>query len=272
MKQLKFTVSLQKDCSISELLKEINNIKCKIFMDMKNGYVVVENVDNAQLDMVIELVDNYYEVLEVYIDNTITPSETSQSNAESKNTGTSILPSISVDDVSSEKIEFNNESITEALNKLLKTIYWAMFHKNVSAKEILNFIYTWISELSMAYNNKGTIPFSLGDVVDCNYGHHLYGESNGNHVSAIVCNVLNDMAYVVPIHKIDAVKPNCAHLKFTVPKDITYNKGNLPNGVVILAKGRYVRLERLNSVIGKTSPQFFKNLLKQLPFAFDFTN
>ena len=267
MKKLKFKVSLQKDCSISKLIKEINNIQCKIFIDIKNGYVVVENVDNAQLDTVIELVDNYYEVLEIDIDNTINDSVTSTENIEPKSTATDVLPSQSV-----EKIEFKNEYIEDVMNKLLKTISWAMSHKNVPEKEIIKFVRSCTSEIFMAYNTKEIIPFSLGDVVDCNYGHHLYGETNGNHVSAIVCNVLNDMAYIVPIHKMDAVKPGCSHLKFTTPKDIVYNNPNIQSGVVILAKGKYVRLERLNSVIGKTNPSFFKNLLDQLPLAFDFTN
>ena len=70
MKKITFKVSTQKDCSIVSLIKEVNKICCRIYIDLKNGYVTVENVNDTMIDSIIELVDNYYTILGVEIDNT----------------------------------------------------------------------------------------------------------------------------------------------------------------------------------------------------------
>ena len=70
MKKLKFKVSSPKDGSVVSLFMEVNKISCQIFLDLKNGFVVVENVNNSMIDNVIELVDNYYTILSIDIDNT----------------------------------------------------------------------------------------------------------------------------------------------------------------------------------------------------------
>ena len=70
--------------TVVSLIKEVNRISCRIFVDIENGLVTVEDVDNSMIDNVMELVDNYYKILSVDIDNTyeeitkeqVIPSET----------------------------------------------------------------------------------------------------------------------------------------------------------------------------------------------------
>ena len=44
--------------TVVSLIKEVNRISCRIFVDIENGLVTVEDVDNSMIDNVMELVDN----------------------------------------------------------------------------------------------------------------------------------------------------------------------------------------------------------------------
>lgn len=70
MKKITFKVSSQTEVSVVSLIKEVNKMPCRICLNIENGYVTVENADNTMIDAIIELVDNYYTILGVDIDNT----------------------------------------------------------------------------------------------------------------------------------------------------------------------------------------------------------
>lgn len=285
MKRLTFKVSTPKEGSVIALIKEVNKISCRLQLDIENGFVTVENINDSLIDTVIELIDNYYTLLGVDIDNSVESNITvpaveeatgvsSQTEATSEPESTvKTLEPQSEDDLIIKKVEFENEYVEQLVNKFLRTAYWAMFKMNIPEKEIGYFILNSISEISMRYNMKDTIPFSIGDVVDCNYGVHLAGEINGGHVSAIVCNIsYTGMAYLVPITKEQKKLASHSYLTFTVPNDITYDTRNYVDGTALLDKGKYVRPERFYEVIGKTSPEFFAKVLYQLATTFDFTD
>ena len=69
MKKIIFEVTLKEDCSIVSLLKEVNEISCRMSIDLKNGMIAVENIDDVMIDTVIECIHNYYTILKVSIDN-----------------------------------------------------------------------------------------------------------------------------------------------------------------------------------------------------------
>ena len=71
MKKLTFKVSSQKDGSFISLIKEVDKTSCRISIDFENGFVSVENVNDIMIDSVIELVNNYYTIVGVDIDNTL---------------------------------------------------------------------------------------------------------------------------------------------------------------------------------------------------------
>jgi len=293
MKKIIFKVNLpsQKENLVISLLKEINKISCQIYLDLENGYVTVENINDNMIDSVIELVNNYYTILGVDIDNTFetttdqqfapvvvdsSPSSTADTVNEFTEVTTSKHPTIlapqSEDDLIIKKVEFENKNVENRINSFLKTAYWAIYNKQATEKEISEHILTCMSEISMRYSSKPVIKFSIGDIIDTNYGSHLPGEIMGGHVHAIVCNILNDdMAYVVPITKVRNDISSPSYLLMDTPQDAIYNNECSKGGTVIIDKGKYIRIERFNSVIGKTKPEFFEKLLHQLASTFDFT-
>lgn len=289
MEKITFKVSIKKEGSIVSLLKEVNKISCRIQIDLENGFVAVENVDDTMIDSVIKLIEQYYTILNVMIDNTSDEStsvETSQSvtavdepkseatveeTAEPENKPTVVGPQ-SEDDLIIQKVEFENEYVENLINRFIRTAYWAMYRMNVPEKEIGEFIWNSINEISMRYNKKESIEYSVGDIVDCNYGIHLPGEINGCHVSAIVCNITNGgMAYLVPFIKVRGNLTSLSYLTFDVPSDVVYNNDYHTGGVALLDKGKYLRAERFHEVIGKATPEFFAKVLKQLSTTFDLT-
>lgn len=286
MKQIIFKVSSPKEKSIVSLIKEINKISCRIQLDFENGLVTVKDVNDNMIDMVIELVNNYYTILGVDIDNIFEEplEEQAVQSVEESETSTTVetviekQPAVSEpqseDDLIIKKVEFENKYLETLVNKLLKTASWAMFKKDVPEKHIAGFIYSCLDEISMTYSPNEVIKFSIGDIVECNYGTHMYGEINGTHVHGIVCNILNeDMAYVIPITKVTGSEiTSKSYLEFTAPKDALYNNEYYKGGTALLDKGKYIRVERFKSVIGRTTPAFFEKMLYKLSSTFDFTD
>lgn len=70
MKKITFKVSSSKESSIVSLIKDVNKISCRIFIDFENGFVAVENVNDYMIEEVIELINIYYTILSIDIDNT----------------------------------------------------------------------------------------------------------------------------------------------------------------------------------------------------------
>lgn len=286
MKKLTFKVT-SSEKSVVSLIKEVNKISCRIFIDLENGFVTVENVNDSMIDNVIDLVNNYYTILNVDIDNIFeeaakesvipagveTPVEDVEKTPKEEKHEPKVVGPQSEDDLIIRKVKFKNENVENRINNLLKTAYWAMYNKNAGEKDICDFILSTISEISMKFTDKPNIEFSVGDIVDVNFCTNLPGEINGGHVHTIVANILNDdMAYVVPITKQKAEINAKSYLHMEAPKDAIYNDERYNGGTVLLDKGKYVRIERFNFVVGKTNSTFFERLLKQLSRTFDFTN
>ena len=97
MNKLIFKVSNSKSTDIANLLKEIIKIECKIKFDLEHGVVTVENVNDDHIDMVIDLINNYYVLLEVEIDNLSSTRENkfvqfSTNYVKPENTSSSLNP------------------------------------------------------------------------------------------------------------------------------------------------------------------------------------
>ncbi len=326
MNRLTFKVNGPKDGNISSLLKAVTKIRCRIYLDVENGFVTVENVHDELIDSVIDLINEYYVLLGVEVDNLVedeeaieervvvsvtefseeSPEESDvpvqeyqaevaneteivsveefppESNGEATETGAPAdavtnTPPVEVgpqtaEDLIVKKIEFQNPAIEAAMNKLLRTAYWAMYKQCGSEKEIVNHIWTAIREMSLKFTDPNIIEFSIGDVVDCYFGTHLPREINGSHVLGIVLDITADkMVYVVPITKaledIDAK----VYITFHRDIDVDYYYEQYYGGTALLDKGRYLRAERLQSVVGKAKPNFLYNLVTLLPKARDYS-
>ena len=58
MKKIIFKVNTKKESSLTSLLKDLNRISCRINIDLENNLVTVENVNDAMIDSVVDLIDN----------------------------------------------------------------------------------------------------------------------------------------------------------------------------------------------------------------------
>ena len=279
MKKLIFKGNLRDQVTVSSIIKEVNRIPCRISFDLENGIVLtVDNVSEESVDNVIDLVNKYYSTLSIDVDNTAESQECKESDdtmsvsSKTMQIGTKQSETQSENNLIIKKDGFQSEYMQEHINRLLRTISWALNNEKATEKELGRYILTCTSEISMRYSLTPIINFSIGDIVDVNYGCHLPGEIIGGHVHAIVCDVLNnDMAYVVPITKAREGVSSRTYMRICAPRDATYNNEFCTGGIVLVDKGKYVRGERFNCVIGKTTPKFLKRLLEILPEAFDFT-
>ena len=121
MKKITFKVSSPKDYSVQSLIKEVNKISCRIYIDLENGFIAVEEVNDTTIDSVIELINNYYAILSIEIDNTFDrdigkqiESVIAENSADTiKDIGVSKQPKVldpqTEDDLIIKKVEFENE-------------------------------------------------------------------------------------------------------------------------------------------------------------------
>lgn len=65
MKKIIFKVNLG---NLVAMIKDMNNINCRMQIDIEHGLVIVENVNNSLIDTVINLIDKYFKILSVVIE------------------------------------------------------------------------------------------------------------------------------------------------------------------------------------------------------------
>lgn len=110
---------------------------------------------------------------------------------------------------------------------------------------------------------------NIGDIVECHYGNNLDSEISGNHVHALVCDFINNTAFVIPITK--QIIDEQFSLPFSSDKDVVYDEPNkYIGGTLLLNRGCYVGIERLHKVIGRALPEFFDEVIETLPEAYCF--
>lgn len=288
MNKLTFIGNIKEGQSKTSIIKEIYSISCRMQLDFVKGFLTVENVDDTQLDTVIDLINNYYDTDEVIIDNLDDATSNEETISVPIQEETQIVPATeqkksskisepqSPDDLIIKNVEFENKHIEELINKFFKTAYWAIYKQGISEQEIGNYILSMICEISMAYAPNVDLPeLVVGDVVEVNYGMHLKGEIRGKHISAIVCDITPyNMVYLVPITK---QTENLTSTKSPLPivsTDMTFyfDEFAFASGTALVDKSKYLRIERVSKVVGKTSPAFLIKLLQQLPKTFDFTS
>ena len=265
MKKITFEVISKEEYSIASLLKDVNDISCRMSIDIENNCITVKGLENDLINNVIDLINKYYTISSVELDNT-SEEETENVVATSEEISEEVL--------TSNQNYFTTPLLEESIKKLHKTIKWLM--KNISIEENLinDRIFTCLKEMSMAYSPGNIVTnLHIGDVVAVYFGMHIKGEINGKSISCIVCDIYNgNMVYVVPITKmVESTEVSSTFMEIKVPQDVSYFNDAYIGGTALLNKAKYVRIERINSIIGKTKFPFFKKLLETLPKAFDFT-
>ena len=231
METLIFKIYGQKTNSIADLLKEINQITCRLHIDFEKGIVTVKDVKNDLIDTVVGVIDKHFVIKSVSVDN-----------------GTEQEKSESCEDV--KVVKFSDKDIENLLNeKLIKTLVWAMSH-GMSSEEIQKYIWTMITEISYSNSNELRVEnISVGDVVQVNFGKHPAGEMSDSRGYAIVCNISTDGSlFLVPIDKEDYPTFIYAYLKMS----------------------KYVNPKRVDKIVGRLNPENLETLLYKVAYTFDF--
>ena len=241
---------------MSVFLKQMCLLKSRVNLDLEKGTLSIVEMEDSSIDSVIAAVSNDFNITAVDIVPTVEKPE----------------PVVTEESLEIAKVNFSNEVVEEQLNKLMRIIYWAMYTNKASSRDICQYLMTAGTEIAMRYNPRELVKFSIGDIVDCNYGRHLEGEISGGHVHSIVCDIDDDgTAYVAPITKARFEADVHRYLPFEANADVTYSNFRYTGGTVLLKKGRYVRPERVQSVIGIVHPEFFKKLLDSLSHSTQFS-
>ena len=241
-----FKIEKWKSESIANLLKEINEISCRLYIDFEKGVVTAKDVNNDVIDTIIEVIDKHFIIESISVDNT-TNQEKSEFNENDR------------------VVKFSDKDIENLLNeKLIKTIVWAMSH-GMSSEEIQKYIWTMITEISYSNSSLSELRVknvSVGDVVQVNFGKHPIGEMSDSRGYAIVCNISTDGSlFLVPIDK-ESSNIDSNSFNILENSDVT----------VLLEMSKYVNPRRLDKVLGKVEPEFLKELLNQIAITFDFNS
>lgn len=241
-----FKIEKWKSESIANLLKEINEISCRLYIDFEKGVVTAKDVNNDVIDTIIEVIDKHFIIESISVDNT-TNQEKSEFNENDR------------------VVKFSDKDIENLLNeKLIKTIVWAMSH-GMSSEEIQKYIWTMITEISYSNSSSSELRVknvSVGDVVQVNFGKHPIGEMSDSKGYAIVCNISTDGSlFLVPIDK-ESSNIDSNSFNILENSDVT----------VLLEMSKYVNPRRLDKVLGKVEPEFLKELLNQIAITFDFNS
>ena len=241
-----FKIEKWKSESIANLLKEINEISCRLYIDFEKGVVTAKDVNNDVIDTIIGVIDKHFIIESISVDNT-TNQEKSELNENDR------------------VVKFFDKDIENLLNeKFIKTIVWAMSH-GMSSEEIQKYIWTMITEISYSNSNSSELRVknvSVGDVVQVNFGKHPIGEMSDSRGYAIVCNISTDGSlFLVPIDK-ESSNIDSNSFNILENSDVT----------VLLEMSKYVNPRRLDKVLGKVEPEFLKELLNQIAITFDFNS
>ena len=241
-----FKIEKWKSESIANLLKEINEISCRLYIDFEKGVVTAKDVNNDVIDRIIGVIDKHFVIESISVDNT-TNQEKSELNENDR------------------VVKFFDKDIENLLNeKFIKTIVWAMSH-GMSSEEVQKYIWTMITEISYSNSNSSELRVknvSVGDVVQVNFGKHPIGEMSDSRGYAIVCNISTDGSlFLVPIDK-ESSNIDSNSFNILENSDVT----------VLLEMSKYVNPRRLDKVLGKVEPEFLKELLNQIAITFDFNS
>ena len=208
---------------MSAFLKQMCLIKSRVNLDLKKGTLSIAEIEDSSIDNVIAAVSNDFNITSVNIVPTVKK------------------PELVVTEESLEiaKINFRNKAVEEQLNKLLRIIFWAMYTNKAPSRDICHYLKTAGTEIAMRYNPRELVKFSIGDIVDCNYGKHLDGEISGGHVHSIVCDIDDDgTVYVAPITRERIKTDDYKYLPFEANVDVAYSMlDNVHTGYVTTSSG-----------------------------------
>lgn len=273
---MRITITFKKfdNSKLSTLLTKLSTQKGKFKIDFKAYTICLFNSEDTEA--FIDIVNSFFDIDTITIDNDDTIETLPEKKVENNTVKeeTSNAP-VSVENIEVKPIKFNNPTIEMALNGLHKTAVWLLATQKTTPESIASAINTAKMELNYGFaNDAEKTAISCGDIVDVYYGYHMSDEICGSHVTAIVCSIQNNTAYLVPTTSHASEKLNSLFL--TMEKNVDFicvsdNQILQSEITAILDKGQFLNCNRLTKVIGKCTDTFFTRLLKKLPKAFTFS-
>ena len=254
---LKVKVCPKENVDIVSFFSEVKSFRCRINCDVENGEISAFDIFDKTAERLINLIYKFFEIKGIdYI-----PCENGVNHEDS-----------SIEEITL----FENKEIKRQLKSFVNNLDFVMKCFNMNADDVCKFIISLSFEMKRAYNFKDYVKFSLGDVVDCNFGHHVKGELSGGHMFAVILDADNNgMIYVVPICKLVKEKDDKKYLTVNGgDKDITFFSRNIKytDSTALIWKACAIHRWRINGVIGRASDEFLEKLIKAIPNAHDFSS
>ena len=69
MNTLILKIQKRENESISDLLKKVNEISCRLHIDFEKGIITAKDVNNDAMDTIIEVIDKYFVIKSISVDN-----------------------------------------------------------------------------------------------------------------------------------------------------------------------------------------------------------
>ncbi|MBR3132584.1 MAG: hypothetical protein IKG42_00640 [Clostridia bacterium] len=236
---------------MSVLLNGLNELPCNMEHDLKNGIITVESISAENVDQVSNLIDSNYDVEKLEIINQ-TAFDEKEETSISKSSENNVLPNIPN---SGKKY---SDFIEDKLSWLFKALNGAIANTDATEKDIADILDTATNLFQMRYFNSNKLKANIGDIVTCNFGAGLSGEICGKYVTGVVTHILGwNMVYVIPFTKAlsKTITPS-PHIPYNFPENGTVDM----NGIFLITKGCYIRIERINSIKGVVTPEYLKKL------------
>ena len=242
MNTIRLKVKEKQNVYLPRLLNEMGNLPFRMRFDVGTQTITVENTSEQLIATALDLVRKYYEIVEIETDN---QQELSLSG--------------------------NNACLEDSINKVWKASHWAMYQKCISEYAIRAIIEDTAYLISKRYSKKDCVSVKPGDIVRIHYGQNLQGEVSGKYTRAVICKVdsTEPVVYVVPI--VSNLKDIKIYMEFDAKNDIETARQESLKGYVIFEKGRYLYAGRIIKKVGTLKREYFDEVLRKLPMAFDFT-
>ncbi|MBR3002715.1 MAG: hypothetical protein IKF38_04025 [Clostridia bacterium] len=252
-------VAQKEGASMVALTKVMCLLKCRVSINVPDGNITITDMEDSDVERVVDTIGEAFNIVRMDIEPTLDISQPEQ-------------PIVTEDSLEFEKIEFKDKEVENQVNKVLRIAYWAMYSGGAKSIDICHYFMTAGKEIAMKYNPKEPVNFSVGDIVDCNYGSHLSGEISGGHIHTIICDIDEDGSiYAVPITKQILEGDETRFLTFSANVDVDYENSQYTGGTLLLKKGRYIHQLRIVKVVGRARLEFFNKILECLPRTFDFS-
>ena len=262
--KINFSVSNKENMEISKLISLASGIKCKIKIDLKNGLVTTEFNNSRDIDKVIDLIDEIFNINTIDIVNVEEKKRNELSDQNSEQNEKIIKPT--------NYKTFDDEDAEYALKRLVQTAQHLIKNKKTDASVISRYLRTIKTEMSLnTTDDDKVIEFKEGDIVETFYGMHLTGEAVGENSYAIVCKKIGKSAFLVPLPTLN--RQEAGHMVFDDGKDLTYfanAKYKATKRGLISKMGRFLNSKRVISVVGKMNEEAFDRVLRDLSNRFSF--